>query len=94
MTGPSTTRAVWVHLSELFPDDPELRRQVVVDGLDLRRVRGLLARWWHGARGQWLGEVTYVMHYIDGRENTRLWRDQLVPASALSPRTDNKPLVP
>lgn len=84
---------MWVHLGELFPDDPELRRQVVVDGYDLdRRVRGLLTKWWRGSQGQWLGQVNYTMHFADGRGRTVLWSDQLVPASALTPRTDNKPL--
>ena len=93
VAGPSSARAVWVHLDRLFPEDPDLRSQVVVDGLDLsRRARGLLTRWWRGSRGQWLGEVTYTMHFIDGRENTLLWRDQLVPAFALTPRADNRPL--
>lgn len=94
-TGPGNVRAVWVHLDEMFPDDPDLRRQVVVDGLDLdRKVRGLLTKWWQGSRGTWVGQVTFVMHFADGRDSVRLWRDQLVAASALTPRTDNKPLVP
>jgi hypothetical protein len=89
-------RPVWVHLNVLFGAtalDPNAREQMVVDGLDLnRRVPGLLSRWWRGSRGQWLGEVTYPMHYVDGREHSPLWRNQLVPAHALAPRSDNKPL--
>lgn len=92
-TGPGDVRAVWVHLDKLFPDDPDLRRQVIIDGLDLdRRARGLLTKWWRGSKGEWFGEVTYAMHFIDGRQSTRLWRDQLVPATALTQRTDGKPL--
>jgi hypothetical protein len=87
-------RPVWVQLNVLFNELPgDAREQMVIDGLDLnRRVRGLLRRWWRGSRGQWLGEVTYPMHYADGREHMPLWRNQLVPAHALAPRADNKPL--
>jgi len=54
------TRAVWVELAELFPQNPDVRAQTVVDGLDLtRRARGVLTRWWRGLRGSsWAWSIT------------------------------------
>jgi hypothetical protein len=85
-------RPVWVDLDALFAHDPA-GNQAVVDGLDLTgRTRGLLLEWRRGARGDWLGVVNYQIHYADGRPQPTIWSEQLVPATALSPRTDSVPL--
>jgi hypothetical protein len=85
-------RPVWVHLDLLFDHDAA-RDQAVVDGLDLTgRTRGMLLGWRRGSRGDWLGIVTYQIHYADGRPQPTLWSDQLVPVTALSKRADLAPL--
>lgn len=87
------THAVWVRLDTLFPRDNTIRGQAVIDGLELSgNVRGILLGWKRGASGQWLGVVNYAVHYADGRRQTAIWNEQLVPAAAISPREDNHPL--
>jgi hypothetical protein len=95
-TGPPSprpaTRPVWVHLDQLFAQDPA-RHQAVVYGLRLTgRVRGILLGWKRGSTGEWLAVVNYEIHYADGRPETTIWSEQLVPSAAVSPRDDNKPL--
>jgi|SRR5215207_10489360 len=89
----STARCVWVHLDALWQrPDPELRR-MVGDGLDgTGRARGMLTGWLRTSDGLWLGEVHLEIGYIDGRRQRQIWRCQLVPAWALSPRHDGRPL--
>jgi hypothetical protein len=85
-------RPVWVNLDLLFGRDPACD-QAVVDGLELSgRTRGMLLRWRRGSRGDWLGVVTYQIHYADGRPQPTLWSEQLVPVTALSQRADLVPL--
>lgn len=85
-------RPVWVHLDLLFGHDPA-RDQAVVDGLELTgRARGMLLGWRRGSRGDWLGVVTYQIHYADGRPQPTVWSEQLVPVTALSKRADLVPL--
>ena len=43
------------------------------------------------SRGLWVGVVYYQLDYADGRNERRLFRDQLVPVYALAPRDDNRP---
>jgi hypothetical protein len=42
--------------------------------------------------GDWLGVVSYQLHYADGRPQTVIFNEQLVPFYALQPRTDKTPL--
>ncbi|MBA2323047.1 MAG: hypothetical protein H0V92_03150 [Pseudonocardiales bacterium] len=83
------TQTVWVQLDRLFAHDPA-RDQAVVEGLDLTgRARGMLLGWKRGSRGDWLAVVNYQIHYADGRPQPTIWREQLVPADAVSPRADS-----
>jgi hypothetical protein len=84
---PEPVTPVWVHLELLCPRPDE--RRVVGDGLDWSgRVRGELRRWWRTVDGLWLGQVTYELGWADGRNSWLRIEDQLIPASALSPRHD------
>lgn len=86
------TEPVWVRLDVLFAHDPA-RHQAVVDGLELSgNARGLLLGWKRGSLGDWLAVVNYQIHYADGRAQSTIWHEQLIPASAISPREDNHPL--
>jgi hypothetical protein len=38
--------------------------------------------------GDWLGVVSYQLHYADGRPQTVIFNEQIVPFYALQPRTD------
>lgn len=81
-------KPVWVLLEQVCVHDPTLAR-TVVDGLDMTgRAPGFLTEWRRSGRGEWLGVVNYEVRYLDGREATVWWRDQMVPAYALLPRTD------
>ena len=81
-------RPVWVLLEQVCRHDPALAR-TVVDGLDMTgRAKGFLSEWRRSSRGEWLGVVNYEVRYADGREHTVWWRDQMVPAYALLPRSD------
>jgi hypothetical protein len=79
-------RAVWIDLDMAFPLPAGHRRRVVANGLVLTgRVPGMLKRWVRGSRGEWYGVVWVVIR--DGAGERRLTLDdQLVPATALSPR--------
>ena len=84
----------WVHLEHLHPRPAPDQRRVVIDGLDWTgRVRGLRHQWLRTVDGVWLGVVTYELGYADGREDGwLLLPEQVLPASALSPRSGDKPL--
>jgi len=85
LSGAPLTGAVCRH-------DPK-NAATVIDGLDLTgRAPGTLLHWRRSGRGDWLGIVHYTLSYIDGRAHRELFRDQLVPAYALEPRHDGKPL--
>lgn len=90
--GPSApTTPVWVHLEQLFARPGGGQRRTVGGGLDWTgRVRGELCRWWRTAEGVWLGQVTYELGYADGRDVWLRVEDQLIPATALSKRSDGK----
>jgi hypothetical protein len=84
---PLHVQPVWVLLEQVCVHDPAMAR-TVVDGLDMTgRAKGFLLGWWRSSRGDWLGVVNYEVRYADGREATVWWREQLVPAHALRPRT-------
>jgi hypothetical protein len=88
----AATRPVWVQLDRLFAHDPAVD-QAVVEGLDLTgRTRGMLLGWKRGSRGDWLAVVNYQISYADGRTQPTTWREQLLPADAVSPRSDSVPL--
>jgi hypothetical protein len=88
---PEPSTPAWVHLEALAPRPDADHRRVTPDGLDWTgRVRGELHRWWRTAEGTWLGQVTYVLGYADGRDHWIRVEDQLLPATALSPRDDGK----
>ncbi|MGQ0480975.1 MAG: hypothetical protein ACT4O0_08110 [Pseudonocardia sp.] len=83
---------MWVDLDQLFAHG-SARDQAVFYGLALTgRARRLLLDWHRGSRGDWLGVVNYQIHYADGRPQPMIWTEQLLPAAALSPRTDSVPL--
>ncbi|HEY1968287.1 MAG TPA: hypothetical protein VGH89_10090 [Pseudonocardia sp.] len=87
-------RAVWVLLDQIVRHDPATHRSVP-DGLDFTgRALGVLytETWRRSAHGVWLAFVNYQVHYSDGRPRPMLLREQLVPAYALAPRADNRPL--
>lgn len=95
-TGPPSprpaTRPVWVDLDVLFAHD-QSRHQAVVHGLSLTgRSRGILLGWKRGSLGDWLAVVNYQIHHADGRAQPTIWSEQLVPAAAVTPRDDNRPL--
>ncbi len=82
-------QAVWVDLEKLVPPDPEIRGQAVVGGLDLSgRTQGVLTGWRRSCRGDWVGVVDFHVHYANGGTESVFWRQQLVPAYALSPCED------
>lgn len=82
---------VWVYLEQLYPRPGDGQRRTIGDGLDWTgRVRGELYRWWRTAEGVWLGQVTYELGYADGRDSWLRVEDQLIPATALSKRSDGK----
>jgi hypothetical protein len=86
-------RNVWVHLDVLWQRPEPRQRRTIVDGLDATgRVPGALQRWVRTSDGLWLGEVHIEIGYIDGRRDRMIVRNQLVPAWALSPRDNGRPL--
>lgn len=87
-------RPVWVRLDALFPRDDGTRGQAVIDGLELSgNTRGIQLGWKRGSTGEWLAVVNYAIGYADGRRQSTVWNEQLVPAAAISPREDNHPLA-
>lgn len=82
---PNHLKAVWVDLSVAYPP-PQPHRETP-DGIDFRgNASGWLAGWWRTGDGLWLGVVTFDVGYYDGRRHRITFRDQLIPASALSTR--------
>lgn len=89
----SSARCVWVHLDLLWQRPGRGERRMVVDGLDATgRVPGMLLGWLRTSDGLWLGEVHVEIGYIDGRRHREIWNKQLIPAWALSPRENDRPL--
>jgi len=85
-------RPVWVLLDELCRHDPATRA-TVIDGLDMTgKAPGVLLHWRRSGHGDWLGLVHYTIGYIDGRRQRAPFYEQLVPAYALRPRHNGKPL--
>ena len=79
-------RAVWIDLDLAFPLPAGHRRRFIADGLTVTgRVPGMLKRWVRGSRGEWYGVVWVPLRDSAGDVRLAL-DDQLVPASALSPR--------
>lgn len=90
---PPQLRAVWVNLDKICIRPNNEPSRVVPDGLDMTgQVRGLLREWHRTARGDWLGVVNFKIPYADGRQHRLLLSNQLVPAYALRPREDEKPI--
>lgn len=88
---PTPTTPVWVHLERLCPRPRDGQRRTVGSGLDWTgQVRGELHRWWRTAEGAWFGQVTYELGYADGRDLWLRIENQLIPAAALSKRSDGK----
>ncbi|WP_280393022.1 hypothetical protein [Nocardia wallacei] len=86
VTTPATP--VWVRLDALCVRDPGAPRRTNGAGLDMTGERpGLLTHWVPAESGDWLARVSYSIPYADGRAPLHL-SDQLVPAYAIRPRTN------
>jgi hypothetical protein len=85
---------VWVRLDVLFPRDDTSWGQAVIDGLELSgTTRGIQLGWKRSSTGEWLAVVNYAIRRADGQGEPTIWNEQLVPAAAISPREDNRPLT-
>lgn len=90
---PQSKTAVWVRLDYICIRPDAAPHKVVPDGLDMTgAVPGLLRRWHRTVNGDWLGVVNFHVPYADGRRDRLYLADQLVPAYALRPRDDQKPI--
>jgi len=84
---------VWVRLDHICIRPDGVPHKVVPDGLEMAgAVRGLLSRWHRTVKGDWVGVVNFHVPYADERRDRLYLADQLVPAYALRPRDDHRPI--
>ncbi|GAA1589029.1 hypothetical protein GCM10009764_09820 [Nocardia ninae] len=83
-------KPVWVRLDAIVIRDPGTPKHTNGSGVIMEGERpGVLTHWVPTVAGDWMGRVTFSVQYADGRPDLRV-ADQLVPAYALRPRTEER----